>query len=46
MRWLNRADLNRDKGMDMIGIDPIFDGCRSDPRFQGLVKKLGLQPSA
>jgi TolB-like protein/DNA-binding winged helix-turn-helix (wHTH) protein/Tfp pilus assembly protein PilF len=46
MRWLNRADLNRDKGMDMIGIDPIFDGCRSDARFQDLVKKLGLQPSA
>jgi TolB-like protein/DNA-binding winged helix-turn-helix (wHTH) protein/Tfp pilus assembly protein PilF len=46
MRWLNRAYLNRDKGMDMIGIDPIFDGCRSDARFQDLVKKLGLQPSA
>jgi TolB-like protein/DNA-binding winged helix-turn-helix (wHTH) protein/tetratricopeptide (TPR) repeat protein len=45
MRWLNRAYLNRDKGMDMIGIDPIFDGCRSDARFQDLVKKLGLQPS-
>jgi hypothetical protein len=46
MRWLNRAYLNRDKGMDMIGIDPIFDGCRSDARFQDLVKKLGLEPSA
>jgi tetratricopeptide (TPR) repeat protein len=46
MRWFNRAYLNRDKGMDMIGIDPIFDGCRSDPRFRGLVKKLRLQPSA
>jgi TolB-like protein/DNA-binding winged helix-turn-helix (wHTH) protein/Tfp pilus assembly protein PilF len=46
MRWLNRAYLNRDKGMDMIGIEPIFDGCRSDARFQDLVKKLGLQPSA
>jgi TolB-like protein/DNA-binding winged helix-turn-helix (wHTH) protein/Tfp pilus assembly protein PilF len=46
MRWLNRAYLNRDKGMDMLGVDPIFDGCRSDPRFQDLVKKLGLQPAA
>jgi tetratricopeptide (TPR) repeat protein len=46
MRWLNRAYLNRDKGMDIIGIDPIFDGCRSDTRFQDLVKKLKLQPAA
>jgi hypothetical protein len=46
MRWLNRAYLNRDKGMDMIGIDPLFDGCRSDARFQDLVKKLALHPAA
>jgi TolB-like protein/DNA-binding winged helix-turn-helix (wHTH) protein/Tfp pilus assembly protein PilF len=46
MRWLNRAYLNRDKGMDIIGIDPIFDGCRSDTRFQDLVRKLKLQPAA
>jgi hypothetical protein len=26
----------------MIGIDPLFDGCRNDPRFQALVKKLRL----
>jgi TolB-like protein/DNA-binding winged helix-turn-helix (wHTH) protein len=42
MRWLNRAYLNRDREMDMLGIDPLFDGCRSDARFQDLIKKLGL----
>jgi TolB-like protein/DNA-binding winged helix-turn-helix (wHTH) protein/Tfp pilus assembly protein PilF len=46
MRWLNRAYLNRDKGMNMLGIDPMFDGCRADHRFQELVRKLKLQPAA
>jgi TolB-like protein/DNA-binding winged helix-turn-helix (wHTH) protein/Tfp pilus assembly protein PilF len=46
MRWLNRAYVNRDKGMDMLGIDPIFDGCRADRRFQELIRKLNLQPAA
>jgi TolB-like protein/DNA-binding winged helix-turn-helix (wHTH) protein/Tfp pilus assembly protein PilF len=46
MRWLNRAYLNRDKGMNMLGIDPIFDGCRADNRFQELIRKLNLQPAA
>jgi TolB-like protein/DNA-binding winged helix-turn-helix (wHTH) protein/Flp pilus assembly protein TadD len=46
MRWLNRAYVNRDKGVDILGIDPLFDGCRSDPRFQSLLVKLKLQPAA
>jgi tetratricopeptide (TPR) repeat protein len=46
MRWLNRAYLNRDRGMDMIGIDPLFDGCRGDARFHDLIKKLRLHPAA
>jgi TolB-like protein/DNA-binding winged helix-turn-helix (wHTH) protein/Tfp pilus assembly protein PilF len=46
MRWLNRAYLNRDKGMNMLGIDPMFDGCRADNRFHELIRKLNLQPPA
>jgi TolB-like protein/DNA-binding winged helix-turn-helix (wHTH) protein/Tfp pilus assembly protein PilF len=45
MRWLDRAYLNRDKGMNMLRVDPIFDGCRLDKRFQDLVSKLKLQPA-
>jgi len=45
MRWLDRAYLNRDKGMNMLGIDPIFDGCRGDARFQDLLRKLRLSPA-
>ena len=46
MRWFNRAYLNRDKVMNMLGIDPMFDGCRADHRFQELIRKLKLQPAA
>jgi TolB-like protein/DNA-binding winged helix-turn-helix (wHTH) protein/Tfp pilus assembly protein PilF len=46
MRWLDRAYLNHDKGMNMLRVDPIFDGCRLDKRFQDLVSKLKLQPAA
>lgn len=42
MRWLNRAYLNRDNGIDLLGIDPLFDGCRADRRFQDLLSKLRL----
>jgi tetratricopeptide (TPR) repeat protein len=45
MRWLDRAYVNRDKGINMLGIDPIFDGCRDDARFQALLRKLRLQPA-
>jgi TolB-like protein/DNA-binding winged helix-turn-helix (wHTH) protein len=45
MRWLNRAYVNRDKGVDILGIDPLFDGCRSDTRFQELMATLKLQPA-
>jgi TolB-like protein/DNA-binding winged helix-turn-helix (wHTH) protein/Flp pilus assembly protein TadD len=46
MRWFERAYLNRDRAMDMVGIDPLFDGCRNDPRFQDLIKKLRLDHAA
>ena len=45
MKWLNRAYQRRDKGIDIVGIDPLFDGCRSDPRFNDLLKQLRLTPS-
>jgi len=46
MRWFTRAYTNRDKGIDMLGIDPLFDGCREDPRFQDLLTKLKLSSAA
>jgi hypothetical protein len=40
--WLNHAHEKRDKGIDMLRIDPLFDGCRADARYQALLVKLKL----
>jgi len=45
MKWLNLAYQRRDKGIDLFGIDPLFDGCRSDPRFNDLLNRLRLPTS-
>jgi TolB-like protein/DNA-binding winged helix-turn-helix (wHTH) protein/Tfp pilus assembly protein PilF len=42
MIWLNHAYEKRDKGINMLRIDPLFDGCRADPRYQALLLKLKL----
>jgi TolB-like protein/DNA-binding winged helix-turn-helix (wHTH) protein/Tfp pilus assembly protein PilF len=42
IKWLNRAYQQHERGMGMIGIDPLFDGCRSDPDFIGLLNRLRL----
>ncbi len=42
MVWLNRGYTKRDKGMDMLFVDPVFDGCRSDPHFQNLLRRMKL----
>jgi TolB-like protein/DNA-binding winged helix-turn-helix (wHTH) protein/Flp pilus assembly protein TadD len=45
VRWLDRAQRNGDREMGILGVDPIFDGCRSDMRFQDLLKHLRLSPA-
>ena len=39
---LENAYKNRGKGLDIIGTDPLFDGCRSDQRFRSLLQRLRL----
>ena len=41
MRWLNRAYVNRDKGVDIFGIDPLFDyltNKETNAKFSGDIK--------
>ena len=42
MKWLNSAYKRHDTAMNMLGVDPLFDGCRADPRFQELLRRIKL----
>jgi len=42
MLWLERANEERDPWVTGIQIEPMFDPIRTDPRFQDLVRRVGL----
>ena len=41
-RWLEKAYSERNNGLVFLGLAPAFDSMRSDPRFAGLLQRLGL----
>jgi len=41
-RWLDRACEDHSEIMSQLATEPVFDGLRSDPRMQVLLKRLGL----
>lgn len=44
--WLNKALSERADGLTWLGVEPMLDQMRSDPRFQDLLKQIGLPQSA
>jgi tetratricopeptide (TPR) repeat protein len=40
--WLEKAYQERHPFMTLIGVEPMFDRVRSDPRFIDLVRRIGL----
>ncbi len=43
LEWLERAYDERDGDLAFIKTEPIYDGLRSDPRFQALLRRMNLE---
>lgn len=42
--WLEKAYQERRDRVFLLNVDPLLDPLRSDPRFQDLVRRVGLDP--
>ena len=42
--WLEKSYSRKEPGLLDVTFDPTFDSVRNDPRYQNLVKKIGLEP--
>jgi TolB-like protein/DNA-binding winged helix-turn-helix (wHTH) protein len=41
-RWLEKGFAERDDLMINLKVEPVFDSLRSDPRYQDLVRRVGI----
>jgi hypothetical protein len=41
-QWLENAAEEHSGGLAFLGVDPAADSLRSDPRFQALLRRMGL----
>jgi hypothetical protein len=45
LTWLDRAYQERSEHVLYLGIEPLVDPLRGDPRFEKLLEKIGLKSS-
>jgi TolB-like protein len=46
MMWLEKAYEERADGLTWLNVEPMLDEVRSDPRFQSLIRRIGLTSGA
>src|SRR5262249_1140820 len=42
LEWLGKADEEHSHWLIYLHLDPSMDGLRADPRFQDLLRRIGL----
>jgi hypothetical protein len=42
LSWLEKAYAQHSNAMTTLKVEPRYDSLRSDPRFQDLVRRVGL----
>ena len=42
LEWLEKAFQERADGLTWLNVEPMLDDMRSDPRFQDLIRRIGL----
>jgi tetratricopeptide (TPR) repeat protein len=43
--WLARAEQERSRHLDTLGVNPVMDAYRNDPRMLALQERIGIKPS-
>jgi serine/threonine-protein kinase len=42
--WFDEAYATRSTALSSLKVNPIYDRMRGDPRFQGLMRRIGVTP--
>ena len=42
MKWLNMAYEKKEAQLVFLGVDPLWDPIRDDPRFQDLLRRMNF----
>ncbi len=44
LRWLELGCERRDLSLTLLGVHPIYDPLRAEPRMHALLRRMGLEP--